>query len=201
MAVILDEAELDAITRDASTADAGGGEGDAPTRGRSASSARPRRDRKPGNASKRRTSTSGRASASERASSETRAIGEALGQLLAMPGFAFGMVGEDYLAAHFTQTGPAFGMQIAAASETNPMLRAWLRRLQGGDTMAMLVLGAVAYAVPPLVYVLTPNTSPLRRTFSVPPRAGRPEPPPPDPGFVEDFERAGDEYLSDADAT
>lgn len=169
---------------------------------------RERRDKTPKTSATRKP---GRPSGAERTSSETAAIGEALGQLLSMPGAVFGMIGEPFLGdtavpdgkggytpvlGHFGRTGPSFGMQLAKASETNPGLRRILRQVMGGDSFALLLLGAVTYAGIPLVYLLTPNHSPIRHTLGVPDRPRRTPDPGPDP-FVGDHadteEAAGDE--------
>lgn len=128
--------------------------------------------------------------------SETEAIGRALGQLLAAPGAIFGMINEPFLGdqvatddagrplqdadgkyvsipGHFSRTGPSFGMQLAKASETNPALRRILKNAMAGDSIALLLMGGIAYAAPPLVYLLTPNHSPIRKTLGVPPRPRR----------------------------
>lgn len=71
---------------------------------------------------------------------------------------------------HFSKTGPALGVQLAKASETNPALRRFLKNAMAGDSFALLMMGAIAYAAPPLVYILTPNSAPIRGTLGVPPR-------------------------------
>lgn len=126
-------------------------------------------------------------------------MGDALGQLLSIPGVAFGMIGEPYLAQHFAGTtivernalgdpeidpktnrvktrhvpgaGAAFGMQLAVASETNPQLRDLIRKAMQGSGFAQIALGAFGYIGPPLIYLMTSNTSPIRTQFGIPPRA------------------------------
>lgn len=138
--------------------------------------------------------TGGRPTNVDRRASRTKELGAAAGMILAMPGMVFGMVGEPYLAEHFAGrpvidpktgepkldtdgmpemipgAGHRFGMQLAIASESNAQLRTLLERLVIGDSIAVLVMGLIAYAAPPIVYLATPNTSPLRRTFNVPQR-------------------------------
>lgn len=160
-----------------------------------------RRDRVPKASPTKRGAATG-AAVGERKSAETKAIGAALGQLLSMPGIVFGMMGDPFLGdqlvreadgepgvipGHFSKAGPALGMQIAAASETNPQLRRILKRIIGGDSMALLLLGLFTYAVPPVVYLMTPNGAPLRSTLHVPDRPRKEA-----PAYAPDSETAGD---------
>lgn len=177
----IDAADLADQAPDAATPPASAGPASAGgARARSSRGTSERRDKTPKTSTRR-----GRPAASEKLSSETAAIGAALGQLLSMPGAIFGMIGDPFLGddvslnaageaevrpGHFSRTGPAFGMQLAKASETNPNLRRILKSAMSGDSIAVLVLGAIAYAAPPLVYLMTPNESPIRETFGVPAR-------------------------------
>jgi hypothetical protein len=82
----------------------------------------------------------------------TEAIRDAFAELLSLPAVPCAIAGDQWAAQHFSQTGPRFAEQIAAASERNPVLRRWCERMMAGETTAVLLMAAIAYAGPPLIH-------------------------------------------------
>lgn len=119
----------------------------------------------------------GRPSAAGKLASETRQIEQALAQLLSVPAIPCAMLGHKWPADHFTTAGPMLAKNLADVAQTNPRLRDLLLKLSQGDSYATILIGTFAYAVPPAIYFLAPQTSALRPTFGVPsiPATGAPQ--------------------------
>lgn len=99
-----------------------------------------------------------------------KALIEGLAQILSIPAIPAAMVGETWVAEHFSVSGPVFAGQLVAASKTSPQLRTILEKAIKGDSYAILIIGVFGYVVPPVMYFATSDHHPARAMVGVPPR-------------------------------
>jgi hypothetical protein len=83
---------------------------------------------------------------------DTKAIEDALRELLQMPAVPAAMLGDEWMAAHFTRQGDALANKIAIVSERNPVLRSWCMKAMEGEGTAVLLIAALLYTAPPLFH-------------------------------------------------
>lgn len=82
-----------------------------------------------------------------------------LGEILAFPAVPAMMVAPDeetraYLPEHFTRMAPITAHELVAASESSPELRRVLERAAYGSSMFTVAFAALAYAAPPVMWVI-----------------------------------------------
>jgi hypothetical protein len=132
---------------------------------------------------------------------DLKALEAALTEALKTPALACAMVGDQWAADHFTQTGPYLARNLILASEHNPWLRRKLEEMAtGGDAMMTVISlvpvigGLMLYFVPPVIYWFNlPVPDQTRQRFGIPPRkeqtpayaaAAQPESAPVPPGII-----------------
>lgn len=112
----------------------------------------------------------------------TEQIEEALAEILTMPAIPSQLIlGDEWLAQHFTDSGKQLAHQVAVVSERNDTLREWCRRAMEGESIAVLLMASVMYVYPPLLHFgLLPGPAGLlgvpvrRRNMAGEPQAGGP---------------------------
>lgn len=114
-----------------------------------------------------------RGSTNKTAAPTDKVLIDGLGQILSIPAMPAAMVGELWVANHFTNAGPQFAAQLVAASKTNVRLRTILEQAVAGESYAVLLIAAFGYAVPPILYFATGDHHPARTVLKVPPRQAR----------------------------
>jgi hypothetical protein len=82
----------------------------------------------------------------------TQAIEEALAEILQIPAVPAAMLGDEWMADHFTTQGRQLANRIAITSERNPVLRGWCERAMEGEGIAVLFIASLMYAAPPLMH-------------------------------------------------
>lgn len=113
----------------------------------------------------------GRPARADTLKAETAAIQKALEQVLAIPAIPAAMMGEAYLAEHFSGEAPTnFARELAKASEGNQGLRTILLRLTQGEAIGVLLFAGFAYLMPPVMYLATADDHPARKILGVPKR-------------------------------
>lgn len=101
-----------------------------------------------------------------------------LAEALKSPAMIAAMAGDEWLANHFTTSGPFLARNLVVASEHNPWLRRKLEEMATGEDAMMKVItlmgvgGAlVSYLAPPIVYIFNlPVPEKGREMFGIPPR-------------------------------
>lgn len=79
------------------------------------------------------------------------------------------LAGDQWASEHFATQGRAFAKNLAELSERNPAIRRWCERLMEGESVAVLAMSGVMYALPPLMHWgLLPAPVALRSAFGVP---------------------------------
>jgi hypothetical protein len=82
----------------------------------------------------------------------TQAIEDALTEILQIPAVPAAMLGDEWMADHFTTQGRQLANRIAITSERNPVLRGWCERAMEGEGIAVLFIASLMYAAPPLMH-------------------------------------------------
>jgi hypothetical protein len=82
----------------------------------------------------------------------TQQIEDALAEILQIPAVPAAMLGDVWMADHFTAQGRQLANRIAIVSERNPVLRAWCERALEGESIAVLLMAGLMYAAPPLMH-------------------------------------------------
>lgn len=87
------------------------------------------------------------------------ALQQALGELLTLPAVPAVMLtpspeGKQFLGAHFTNQGPVAAAQLVLLSKQSPELRAALEKITTASVTMGLVMLAVGYAVPPVLWAV-----------------------------------------------
>jgi hypothetical protein len=82
----------------------------------------------------------------------TQAIEDALTEILQIPAVPAAMLGDQWMAEHFTTQGRQLANRIAITSERNPVLRGWCERAMEGEGIAVLLIASLMYAAPPLMH-------------------------------------------------
>lgn len=114
--------------------------------------------------------TSNRTKASiKSAGPTTKQLEEALAELLTMPAIPFTLAGDDFCSNHFLTTGPELAKKLAETSEHNETLRRILERIIVGESVAVLFMGLITYALPPMLHHrMIPGGDVVAPMFGVP---------------------------------
>jgi len=83
----------------------------------------------------------------------TKQIAKQLAQLLTLPALPAKMAGADAMTYHFVTQGPRTAQELAALSEEHEPLREILERMMSGGLYGTLLILAVGYLGPPLLYL------------------------------------------------
>ena len=128
------------------------------------------------------------------AKTDLRELEKLLAEVLQAPAMACALAGDDWAANHFTNQGPVLARTLVSAAEHNPWLRSKLEAAAGGDELAIRLMGistvvvaAVGYLIPPLIWWFNVPVSPgARAMFGIPPPRRPARPIPQTPAYAAD---------------